>query len=101
MQHMTCAQTLVRHESSVTCLAISRGRLFSGSVDSSIKVSTTKQVFASHNTKCSLPSPLQLLGVAMINLHINHTTTYIKSSAYEQLATFYLLVEISAIVFYP
>lgn len=36
---MTCAQTLVRHESSVTCLAISRGRLFSGSVDSSIKVS--------------------------------------------------------------
>ena len=39
MQHMTCAQTLVRHESSVTCLAISRGRLFSGSVDSSIKVS--------------------------------------------------------------
>ena len=38
MQHMTCAQTLVRHESSVTCLAISRGRLFSGSVDSSIKV---------------------------------------------------------------
>lgn len=38
LQHMTCAQTLVRHESSVTCLAITRGRLFSGSVDSSIKV---------------------------------------------------------------
>lgn len=38
MEHMTCAQTLVRHESSVTCLAIQRGRLFSGSVDSTIKV---------------------------------------------------------------
>ena len=36
--HMTCAQTLIRHESSVTCLAMSRGRLFSGSVDSTIKV---------------------------------------------------------------
>ena len=35
---MTCAQTLVRHESSVTCLAIQKGRLFSGSVDSTIKV---------------------------------------------------------------
>ena len=35
---MTCAQTLIRHESSVTCLAMSRGRLFSGSVDSTIKV---------------------------------------------------------------
>ena len=38
MEHMTCAQTLVRHDSSVTCLAIQRGRLFSGSVDSTIKV---------------------------------------------------------------
>ena len=38
MEHMTCVQTLVRHESSVTCLVLSRGRLFSGSVDSTIKV---------------------------------------------------------------
>jgi len=38
MEHMTCVQTLVRHESSVTCLALSRGRLYSGSVDSTIKV---------------------------------------------------------------
>ncbi|XP_064406135.1 E3 ubiquitin-protein ligase TRAF7-like [Halichondria panicea] len=38
MEHMTCAQTLIRHDSSVTCLAIQRGRLFSGSVDSTIKV---------------------------------------------------------------
>lgn len=38
IEHMTCAQTLIRHESSVTCLAMSRGRLFSGSVDSTIKV---------------------------------------------------------------
>ena len=35
---MTCVQTLVRHDSSVTSLVISRGRLFSGSVDSTIKV---------------------------------------------------------------
>eukprot|EP00731_Ephydatia_muelleri_P029360 Em0020g1004a len=38
MEHMTCVQTLVRHDSSVTSLVISRGRLFSGSVDSTIKV---------------------------------------------------------------
>ena len=38
MEHMTCAQSLIRHDSSVTCLAIQRGRLFSGSVDSTIKV---------------------------------------------------------------
>ena len=38
MEHMTCVQTLIRHDSSVTCLAIQRGRLFSGSVDSTIKV---------------------------------------------------------------
>ena len=35
---MICVQILVRHESSVTCLALSRGRLYSGSVDSTIKV---------------------------------------------------------------
>ena len=38
MEHLTCSQTLIRHESSVTCLAMARGRLFSGSVDSTIKV---------------------------------------------------------------
>jgi E3 ubiquitin-protein ligase TRAF7 len=38
MEHMTCSQTLIRHESSVTCLAMAKGRLFSGSVDSTIKV---------------------------------------------------------------
>ena len=40
MEHMTCSQTLIRHESSVTCLAMAKGRLFSGSVDSTIKVSS-------------------------------------------------------------
>ena len=38
IEHMRCMQALTRHEGSVVCLAISRGRLFSGSVDSSIKV---------------------------------------------------------------
>lgn len=36
---MRCVQTLIRHENSVSCLAVFRGRLFSGSVDSTIKVS--------------------------------------------------------------
>lgn len=35
---MQCAQTLFRHQGSVTTLAVSRGRLFSGSVDSTVKV---------------------------------------------------------------
>lgn len=36
---MSCVQTLIRHENSVSCLAVFRGRLYSGSVDSTIKVS--------------------------------------------------------------
>ena len=35
---MICSQTLVRHQGSVACLAVSRGRIFSGAVDSTVKV---------------------------------------------------------------
>lgn len=35
---MICTQTLLRHQGSVTALAVSRGRLFSGAVDSTVKV---------------------------------------------------------------
>jgi E3 ubiquitin-protein ligase TRAF7 len=35
---MTCSQTMSRHEGSVTCLTVSRGRILSGSVDSTIKI---------------------------------------------------------------
>ena len=35
---MNCVQTLIRHQGSVTSLAVSRGRLFSGAVDSTVKV---------------------------------------------------------------
>ena len=35
---MNCVQTLIRHQGSVTALAVSRGRLFSGAVDSTVKV---------------------------------------------------------------
>lgn len=38
MDNMICTQTLLRHQGSVACLAISRGRLFSGAVDSTVKV---------------------------------------------------------------
>ena len=34
-----CAQTLVRHEGSVTCILASGGRIFSGAIDNMIKVS--------------------------------------------------------------
>jgi E3 ubiquitin-protein ligase TRAF7 len=37
VEHMRCVQTLTRHEGSVVCLGISRGRLFSGSVDGTVK----------------------------------------------------------------
>ena len=40
---MQCVQTLFRHRGSVTTLAVSRGRLFSGSVDSTVKVSESEQ----------------------------------------------------------
>ena len=39
MENMICTQTLLRHQGSVACLATSRGRLFSGAVDSTVKVS--------------------------------------------------------------
>jgi hypothetical protein len=38
MDNMICTQTLLRHQGSVACLAVSRGRIFSGSVDSTVKV---------------------------------------------------------------
>lgn len=38
---MICTQTLLRHQGSVTALAVSRGRLFSGAVDSTVKVRGT------------------------------------------------------------
>lgn len=40
---MICTQTLLRHQGSVTALAVSRGRLFSGAVDSTVKVSALAQ----------------------------------------------------------
>jgi len=36
---MLCTQTLVRHEGSVACLAVSKGQIFSGAMDSTVKVS--------------------------------------------------------------
>ncbi|XP_050403849.1 E3 ubiquitin-protein ligase TRAF7 [Patella vulgata] len=38
MDNLICTQTLVRHTGSVACLAVSRGRIFSGAVDSTVKV---------------------------------------------------------------
>ncbi|KAL5017981.1 hypothetical protein ScPMuIL_003703 [Solemya velum] len=38
MDNMICTQNLVRHQGSVACLAVSRGRIFSGGVDSTVKV---------------------------------------------------------------
>lgn len=35
---MICTQTLIRHQGSVACLATSRGRVFSGAVDNTVKV---------------------------------------------------------------
>ena len=40
MELMNCAQILARHEGSVTCVLASSGRVFSGAVDSMIKVHT-------------------------------------------------------------
>ncbi|KAL8593251.1 hypothetical protein ACOMHN_009905 [Nucella lapillus] len=37
MDNMICTQTLVRHQGSVACLAVSRGRIFSGAVDNTVK----------------------------------------------------------------
>lgn len=38
LELMNCAQTLARHEGSVTCLIASRGKIYSGAVDSTLKV---------------------------------------------------------------
>ena len=37
MDNMICSQTLVRHEGSVACLAVSKGQIFSGAMDSTVK----------------------------------------------------------------
>eukprot|EP00117_Sycon_ciliatum_P040688 scpid31882/ scgid29858/ E3 ubiquitin-protein ligase TRAF7; RING finger and WD repeat-containing protein 1; RING finger protein 119; TNF receptor-associated factor 7 len=38
LDSMTCMQTLIRHQGSVSCLATMHGRLYSGAVDCSLKV---------------------------------------------------------------
>ena len=38
MENMLCTQALDRHQGSVTALAVSRGRVFSASVDQTVKV---------------------------------------------------------------
>ena len=38
---MICKQTLIRHAGSVACLAVLKGRLFSGGIDSMVKVCFT------------------------------------------------------------
>ena len=38
LDNMICTQTLARHAGSVACLTVSKGRVFSGAVDSTIKV---------------------------------------------------------------
>ncbi|XP_071814542.1 E3 ubiquitin-protein ligase TRAF7-like isoform X3 [Apostichopus japonicus] len=38
MEKMICTQTLIRHTGSVACLAVSRGIVFSGAVDGTVKV---------------------------------------------------------------
>lgn len=50
MDNMICTQTLLRHQGSVTALAVSRGRLFSGAVDSTVKVRRTPAVVCSAET---------------------------------------------------
>ena len=40
LELLMCAQTLVRHEGSVTCLLASGGYIFSGAIDNMIKVFT-------------------------------------------------------------
>ena len=38
LENLQCVQTMFRHQEGVTSLAVGRGRLFSGSVDSTVKV---------------------------------------------------------------
>ena len=39
LESLACVQTLLRHQGSVSALAVSRGRIFSGAMDSTVKVS--------------------------------------------------------------
>ena len=48
MDLMTCAQAMSRHEGSVTCLTINRGKIISGSVDNNIKVMNNTGRYNTH-----------------------------------------------------
>lgn len=52
MDNMICTQTLLRHQGSVTALAVSRGRLFSGAVDSTVKVGCSYITLLSWRSVC-------------------------------------------------
>lgn len=51
MESFTCVQTLLRHQGSVAALAVTKGRIFSGAVDSTVKVSYSHGLaLVSHNS---------------------------------------------------
>lgn len=58
---MICTQTLLRHQGSVTALAVSRGRLFSGAVDSTVKVSAVTGGSLGHCCRGQAPGTMLFL----------------------------------------
>ena len=60
LETMNCVQTLIRHQGSVACLATARGRVYSGAVDSAVKV--RKNIYDCPRTQTS---SFDLLGVAV------------------------------------
>lgn len=61
---MICTQTLLRHQGSVTALAVSRGRLFSGAVDSTVKVGFLRFLLDGSFSSSTRTKALNELGAA-------------------------------------
>ena len=59
---MICTQTLLRHQGSVTALAVSRGRLFSGAVDSTVKVGFLRLLLGGLVSSCTRTGALNESG---------------------------------------
>jgi WD40 repeat protein len=64
LETMACIQTLIRHQGSVACLTSARGRVYSGAVDSAVKVRRVLSIpldFSMHELSWVTTLPLMLL----------------------------------------
>jgi hypothetical protein len=75
LENFACIQTLLRHQGSVAALALSKGRIFSGAVDSTVKVRISQRKAGITRICFHSCSPVFLLNSAKTNLQTDSNSS--------------------------